>query len=150
MEFCNTGYLLPAPTEESSLKASLYFRCPHGSIAAHGDRYIADKVSAVWKFGSCVQATYPKYEPALQSFLLDCFEHRTQQGFAARATALLHKEQQGAAGPNWELKVSKCWIFPYKVTPEGQRQLSAHHHTGGGLSEELGIACSDLGKKTPF
>lgn len=72
----------------------------------------------VWKV--LVQTTNPKYEPILQSFSLNlqrCLEQRMQQGFAVRATALQQKEQQGTVGPNWEQRVSKCWFFPYKVTP---------------------------------
>lgn len=69
------------------------------------------------------------YEPTLHSVLLysNAFNGERSRVLPARTTAFHQKERQGTIGPNWEQRLSKCCVFPHKVTPQDQGQLSAHH-----------------------
>lgn len=74
-----------------------------------------------------------------------------QQGFAARATALHQREKQGAVDPKQEQKFSKCCFFLLQSNPTGSETAQCSPQAPrAGLSEELNMACSDLGTKLHF
>lgn len=142
---------------QSSPRASLYFRRPHGSIAAQGDQYISD----LWKSWEVSRFQLGRHYcrqqiPSMNLYSrAACFTAMPWTGNAAGVRCKGHSTPpERSAGSSWSklgTKVFHVLVFPLQSNPTGSETAQCSPRAPrGGLSEELGTACSDLGTKLRF